>query len=562
MKKTISIILVLCMMLSMCALSVSAEDVLLIAPTAAPEGTAITTAEEFAAMAADGNYYLANDITVSATYASDFAGVLDGNGKTITTSAPLFTNLGSATIKNLKIAGNIVSDTSNTAALAQSIVAGSTILIENVINDCNVTVSIKLDAAGFIAFADYAQCYGSTVTIKNCTNNGAITCGWRAGGILGYFAGSNDTSTPITINIENCVNNGTINSTESYCGGIVGRFCGDKKTTGASTLNITATTNNGKVTAAISQFGGFVGYNCGATIIKNSVNNADLTATPGTNMTVGGFIGASNCKTKGEQDGLQIINCINYGKISTTSKGGGIVGKLGNGKSSATANIVEGCINYGEVTVENCDATGTTQVGGIVGYAYGGNESDTPNTVKNCVNFGNITGETTAEAGKNYVGGILGYVNGTKFCVENCLNAAQITMASADKTQFVLTVYNNNDTGSTAMINNYSVASEGVTLAEYNGAVELATTTVTALDADLATKLGAGWKMGEKSPEPIIEGEIGGSGADFSAYAEKPVETEPAPVDPVPTGDSALIFAVVAVLSLIGVAVVAKRREN
>ena len=51
-----------------------------------------------------------------------------------------------------------------------------------------------------------------------------------------------------------------------------------------------------------------------------------------------------------------------------------------------------------------------------------------------------------------------------------------------------------------------------------------------------------------------------------------PVETEPEvtepapevtePADPVPTGDSALIFALIAVISLGGVAVVAKRREN
>lgn len=44
-----------------------------------------------------------------------------------------------------------------------------------------------------------------------------------------------------------------------------------------------------------------------------------------------------------------------------------------------------------------------------------------------------------------------------------------------------------------------------------------------------------------------------------------PVVTEPEvtePAEPVPTGDSALIFAVVAVISLCGVAVVAKRREN
>ena len=44
-----------------------------------------------------------------------------------------------------------------------------------------------------------------------------------------------------------------------------------------------------------------------------------------------------------------------------------------------------------------------------------------------------------------------------------------------------------------------------------------------------------------------------------------PVETEPEvtdPVAPTPTGDSALIFAVIAAISVIGVAVVAKKREN
>ena len=44
-----------------------------------------------------------------------------------------------------------------------------------------------------------------------------------------------------------------------------------------------------------------------------------------------------------------------------------------------------------------------------------------------------------------------------------------------------------------------------------------------------------------------------------------PVITEPEvtePADPVPTGDSALIFAVVALISVLGIATVAKRREN
>ena len=69
----------------------------------APVGTAVTNAAEFAAMTADGNYYLANDIEITASYAADFTGKLDGNGKTVTVSAPLFKNL-KGEVKNLKIA--------------------------------------------------------------------------------------------------------------------------------------------------------------------------------------------------------------------------------------------------------------------------------------------------------------------------------------------------------------------------------------------------------------------------------------------------------------------------
>ena len=47
----------------------------------------------------------------------------------------------------------------------------------------------------------------------------------------------------------------------------------------------------------------------------------------------------------------------------------------------------------------------------------------------------------------------------------------------------------------------------------------------------------------------------------------QPEVTEPAPevtepADPVPTGDSALIFALIAVIAVLGVATLAKRREN
>lgn len=68
------------------------------------EYTAIKTAEEFAAMSADGKYYLANDIVVNSAYSNAFTGVLNGNGKTITQNSgvSLF-NIFAGTLENANI---------------------------------------------------------------------------------------------------------------------------------------------------------------------------------------------------------------------------------------------------------------------------------------------------------------------------------------------------------------------------------------------------------------------------------------------------------------------------
>ena len=123
MKKFISLVLASVMLLSLLAagVSVSAANALSVGEVDSnytAEGTPITDAAGFAAMEADGKYYLANDITidatwnagneVSSTYANNaaFMGSLDGNGKTITTSAPLFANL-CGTVKNLTVEGTL-----------------------------------------------------------------------------------------------------------------------------------------------------------------------------------------------------------------------------------------------------------------------------------------------------------------------------------------------------------------------------------------------------------------------------------------------------------------------
>ena len=76
MKRIISFIIFAVMVLSVFAAAL---------PTmaAAPDGIAINSEADFAAMSASGKYYLANDIKISASYPNAFMGTLDGNGHKI-----------------------------------------------------------------------------------------------------------------------------------------------------------------------------------------------------------------------------------------------------------------------------------------------------------------------------------------------------------------------------------------------------------------------------------------------------------------------------------------------
>ena len=140
------------------------------------EPTEITTAEEFAAMKADGNYRLANDITVTEPYKSTFKGTFDGDGNTV----------------NLNI--NV---TSGNAGLFSE--TGSGAVIRNVNVHADVTSSVasaSYGTGGLIGKVSYPA------TIENCGVSGTVTntassgSAVYIGGLVGY---QND-----TLNLKNC----------------------------------------------------------------------------------------------------------------------------------------------------------------------------------------------------------------------------------------------------------------------------------------------------------------------------------------------------------------------
>ncbi|MGM9643286.1 MAG: hypothetical protein ACI3XI_08765, partial [Eubacteriales bacterium] len=409
---------------------------------AAPEGTAVNNAAEFAAMTADGTYYLAADITIDATYMTYFTGTLDGNGHTVTVSVPMFHTVGGC-VKNLKIEGDVTtaygstqtSDTTPTiypwadvgiGAVAAFAVApdGKTVEFDNIVSNAKVTCDHNnteyVNNAGETktAAAAAGAIYGvgeGNITISNCTNNGEITGKDQVGG----FAGWADRGTASTITVINCVNNGTVNMAGNYGGGIVGR--------GSEGTNVfTNCTNNGALNCYKSQFGGVVGYvkHAGDLTITGCVNTgvpSDYDTTDTNYPNFGGIVGVTDASAAGLT--ITIDGCVNTASFNPVTVsgivGGGIAAKLickqSNGKL-----IVKNCLNTGEFT--NC-----ATVGGIVGQALSAKEILSTLEITRCTNFGDIMGASTATSGTCRIAGIIGHTEWISVTADHCVNNGVIS---------------------------------------------------------------------------------------------------------------------------------------
>ena len=191
---------------------------------------------------------------------SEFNGIFDGNGHTVTYISytgsdrnGVFGYVNSATVKNLTVdgyikgrnrVGGIFGSTYNCTA-------------ENCTN--NVTVYGTSDCVGGIV--GHSECSRYT----NCTNNGQVKGLREVGGIVGYSNG--DT-------VNDCANNGDVVGFQK-CGGIVGTahetdslISGEHRT--PKILNCI---NNAGVTATYNYLGGIIGYEGSAVTVENSISN-------------------------------------------------------------------------------------------------------------------------------------------------------------------------------------------------------------------------------------------------------------------------------------------------
>ena len=567
MKKALSFILTLCMVLGLCSFSVAA----------APEGTAITDAAGFAAMDPAGTYYLANDIIVEASYAQTFTGTLDGNGNTINVYGPLFTSINGATIKNLTVAGNIDGAAADTAAVAVS--ASGAVTLENIVN--TATITNALTGAGILAIADAT----ASVTMKNCRNDADIITSSNAAGLVAFI--NKNVST-----IENCTNNGEIISTGGSAAGIVACFGASDAKADTDKVVITNCVNNANVFTNGTQAGGMLAYLIGGVEVKNCINKGDITST---DNKAGGIIGTS-AKNLKNVCAIAVENCVNYGTISAPKVVAGIVGRLGRAVSFDGMNYtVKNCINHGEVksyTEITYDAA-TLYVGGIVGYSYA--NSTIANGVTNCINLGNITADRSHLTGSSsmYIGGIVAYVNATNYICQNNINTGIFTI-TGDVSAMGNIIYNKKLDAAAAETNNYSVSAAEGTVDTFTNLISLdqlasgevayrinesagETIYYQNLLTDMTPVLSAAedgsntviknangtYSNPVKEPETTVAPET----TEAPTTEPAPETTEPAPETTEPpvsgdTGDSFVVFAAIAAIAVLGVAVVAKRREN
>ncbi len=461
MKKFFSMTLCLVMILSLAAVATTAapkaEEVGKVAAGYAPEGQAIASLADATDLA--GKYYLTADVTVAATVPGTFTGTIDGNGHTITVSAPLFAEF-NGTIKNAVLAGGVDYTATESPVGVLAVQTSGTAVVENVKNTATVkgyltnianadgALKIRTGAAGFIGFitgdanVSFTNCanvanvngycpagfigYGNSATavvsFKNCLNSGKISTDGAAKATDGNNASAGGlfgmTDYLASLTMEDCLNTGEISSpdtaTNAPVGGLIGYVYGNKSFEGTVTLKNCK--NTGKVTGA-NQVGGLAGQLNGINVIEDCENTGDVTSTGNYAAGIVSRVGDDNKDKVVDLVRLTVKNTVNRGNV-----------KSGNQYASGFASynpwaaVAENCVNYGKIdSTASTKSIHTAGIFGLVGYN---------NTMKYCFNYGEILGATVD--GKWSTGGIVGRSShsGGKTVLMYCGNHGNVTGAA------------------------------------------------------------------------------------------------------------------------------------
>ncbi len=405
MKKIIALALCLIMVLSLgivaSAATVDPATVVTVDAAYKPEGTGIDSLDKITDMA--GKYYLTADVTATAMIETDFTGVLDGNGHTITVSAPLFKTVKDATIMNVIFNGAITY--AEDAPKAGSFNHAATVALEAEGKSTfkNILSNVSISAAGTKSYVSgivgTANTKDAEILIDTCVNTGALSApeGKGAAGIYGWSAKT------FSLTIKNCVNTGAITA-KNDAGGILVRPGQPLN----SSFLIENCANTGAITSEKSYAGG---------IYANS-------STPG-----------------------QVLNCVNTGAISGGKNSGGIAGTHPEGGASGVY-VFRNCLNTGAVT------TTSGHSGGIIGYIWASGQK-IYGDIQGCHNTATITGT-------GFTSQIIAYTNSDYTIIRNNLGTGKVTGEGAD-VHFAFVGGSSAALATYDIKNNYLIENDGIT---------------------------------------------------------------------------------------------------
>ncbi len=401
-------------------------------------------------------------------------------------------------------------------------------------------------------------------------------------GLFGYVMSGEVEAGIANLTVEGAITLDGVASSNIGIGGIAGSVGKDTSAFKANvvlancTSNVAVTLTNCTAEPRVGGLTGYVFYGK----VQNCVSNGDVSVTASNQTRVAGFVGQTNR--------THFLNCVSngtvYGEVTVGAKAGrvaGIASVITRGgvkgdEDNATYTIFENCINNGAITGKGMQNVWVAGIGADF-YVNAGTWAGKDARVKfiNCVNTGAIYSETNNTGFFPHAGGIAGYTqNGyTEYEFIGCVNNAEISSVGGKEVRaggIVGSVYAKaaeykfdqcvaiGELKSTC----FSLANKDTALATSTANADAATIIAAIANVEGQLKPSeltiAGFDPSKGLPEPeVTEPET----------TPAPETTEPAPEttapsEAEPTGDSALVFVAIAIISLCGVAVVAKRREN
>ncbi len=400
-------------------------------------------------------------------------------------------------------------------------------------------------------------------------------------GLFGYVMSGAVEAGIANLTVEGAITLDGVSASNLGIGGLAGSVGKDTTAFKANvvlancTSNVTVTLTNCSGEPRVGGLTGYVFYGK----VENCVSNGKVSVTASNQTRAAGFVGQTNR--------THFLNCVNngdvYAEVTVDAKAGrsaGIAsvvtrGGVAGDEANATYTIFENCINNGAITGKGRQ---NVWVAGIGADFYVNNTTwpgkDARVKFINCINTGAIYSETTNTANFPHSGGIAGYTqNGySEFEFIGCINNAEISSIGGKEVRaggIVGSVYAASFSyvfdkciavgelkSSCFSLANKATALESSTANADAGTITAAVQAIEALIKESTATI-AGFDPSKGVPAPEVP----------ETTEPAPETTEPAPdtTEPSqsePTGDSFVIFAVIAAVSLIGVAAVAKRREN